>query len=584
MSLLPSLPPSPLLHPFSHSEVSDALVQHLCCFLEAASVMAGFGCTNRRLSSLVSSPLSKRVLRMCLSHEKQAPALFERVMPAMRLARLESLDLSIPDRSRLLELPITEAYMRALIEGCPRLQHLQLACVRLHHTSIAALVSLPALTSLSLDFTPTSAAGLCGPSVQLDHHYYSALFQLVNLRHLRFVCSWNGRDSFLARFSALTNLESLELRFKSAELSLPTIEAWSASLKCLRSLVLHKMSPMAGSELALDVFEPLAELPMLTRLDLPHSVSSLSMFASLTQLRSLSILIAENHARGTNSTIAALKQLHCLTHLSLVNQEAQADALMQQLRLHAPPTLTSLQLSLDSSLTRVGCSALEEMRPLRFLTLLNAVLTLDPSADAEPSASDDQVLLQSRHCSSARFIGQLEYLHVSAIKVLEPVHAPPVKPLSSALWSIAPTSLVDRDGLAQFEALCRAQPYRFVGEHAQRLEVLRVDEGSDLSLLPLVGCASLRVLGDSVPTLYGYGNRAGTRSNLLRHAWITPELHDWIVAHRTPLWKAEWHRSAAVTPTAAYSPDCTTLPAWSPADRLEFFRRLAASVIQAHAH
>ena len=564
--------------------MSDALVQHLCCFLDAATVLVGFGCCDRRLSALVSSPLSKRVLRLCLWHAQQAPSLFERVLPSMRLSRLESLDLSIPDRSRLLELPITEAYMQAIIGGCPRLQHLQLACVRLHHTAIASLASLPALTSLSLDFTPTSAAGLCAPSVQLDHHYFAALCLLVNLRHLRFVCSWNGRDSFLASIAALTKLEYLELRFKSADLSRSTIEAWSASLPSLRSLLLHKMSPMAGSELALDVFEPLCALPLLTRLDVPHSVSSLGMFSGITQLRSLSLLIAENHARGTHSTLEALPQFTRLTHLALVNQEAQADGVMQQIAMHAPRTLTSLQLSLDSSLTRVGCSALEQMRGLRLLTLLNAVLTLDPSRDAEPpSASDDSVLLQSRHCSSARFLGQLEYLHVSAMEALEPAPALPNKPLASVLQSIAPAPCVDSAGQAQFESLCRAQPYRFVGEHAQRLEVLRVDSGSSLSLLPLVGCVSLRVLGDSVPTLYGYGNRAGTRSNLLRHASITPPLHDWLVAHRTPLWKSEWHRSAAVTPTAAYSVECTTLPAWTHAHRSEFFRRLARIVVQSPA-
>jgi hypothetical protein len=307
------------------------------------------------------------------------------------------------------------------------------------------------------------------------------------------------------------------------------------------------MAPVAGSDQPTDVLAPLVSLPVLTRLELPHSISSFSMFSPLTHLRSLSLLVAENSARGTDSSVAPLAQLTQLTHLNLTNHEAAADPLLQQLQLHAPPSLTSLQLSLDVSLTRIGCAALEQLPSIRLLTLLNADLQLD-AGDAD--------------CT--RFLQRIEYLHVTHLSLLHPL--PFAELLSSPVLPETPSRTE------------RANPLQLLARHAHRLEVLRMDDPWNLSLLPLRRCVALRVLGDAQPTLFGYGNRGGTRSNVLRHPSFDDPLREWLAQQRYPIWKDEWHKSVSLT---SYTLESHTLPAFAKGAKEEFFRRLA--VAEAHA-
>ena len=506
----------------------------------------------------MQSPLAKRSLRLRLSREEQPAALLDRVLPSGQLGRLENLDVAIPDRAKLIELPLSVEQLGALVTYAPRLHTLQLASVRLHHSALAVLSGLPLLTSLSLDFTPTSSAGLTSSSVTLDQHYYSALLQLRHLRHLRFVCSWNGRAAFIARLAELTQLETMELRFKHADLNEATTSAWAAGMPHLRQLLLHKMTPATGAEHGTGVFAPLVALPSLTRLELPHAPSSFAMYSHLTRLRSLSLLVAENTRRGTDSDIAPLAALCNLTHLALVNQEAQADALLQQIALHAPRSITSLQLSLDLSLTRAGCIALEQLPALRFLTLLNGDLQLDPTE--EPS-------------SSARFLSRLEYLHVTSLSLLCPLD-------QALLWpdTLAPAARCSA-AVADSASDERLNPLHFLARHAQQLEVLRMEDAWPINLLPLLHCSSLRVLGDASPTLYGRGNRDGTRSNLLRHPALSDPLRDWLIGHRHLLWKEEWHRSLTLAPHE-YARETSMLPAWTRPDKVAFFHKLAEAMCE----
>jgi len=536
--------------PFDHPQLADALLHHLCCFLNAPDALLGLAAVSRRFHRAVASPLAKRVLRLRLSRDSQAPAILGEggLLRRGELDKLEELDLAISDRAKLIELPISGAHVDALAEHAPRIRTLQLACVRMHHTVLAKLGCLEHLTSLSLDFTPASSAGLTASSATLDLNYYAALLELKHLRRLRFVCSWKGRSAFLSKLAGLTLLESLELRFKSAELTAETTAAWAAGMPRLQQLILHKMTPTAGAEQPTDVFDPLVSLTSLTRLELPHSISAFSMFDKLRNLRSLALLVAENPARGTDSEVAPLEALTQLTHLNLTNHEAAADPLLQQLQLHAPRSLTSLQLSLDVSLTRAGCQALERIRSVRFLTLLNAELVLD--------ASDSEC---------ARFLQRLEYLHVNHLALVQPLqHA---ELISAPALPETPTRTE------------RANPLQFLARHAQRLEVLRMDDPWSVSLLPLAHCAALRVLGDAQATLFGFGNRGGTRSNVLRHPSLDDPLREWLSSHRYPTWDDRWHRSSTLV--YAYALGSNTLPAFMPGAKEEFFKRLAVAEARA---
>lgn len=556
---------------FSHPQMADVLILHLCCFFDAAHALRTISRVSTRFHRLMQSPLAKRSLRLRLSREEQPAALLDLVLPSGQLGRLENLDVAIPDRAKLIELPLSAEQLGVLVTHASRLHTLQLASVRLHHSALAALAGLPHLTSLSLDFTPTSSAGLTSSSVTLDQHYYSALLQLRHLRHLRFVCSWNGRAAFIARLSELNQLETMELRFKHADINEATTSAWAAGMPRLRQLLLHKMTPATGAEHGTGVFAPLVALPSLTRLELPHAPSSFAMYSHLTRLRSLSLLVAENTRRGTDSDIAPLAALSNLTHLALVNQEAQADALLQQIALYAPRSITSLQLSLDLSLTRAGCAALEQLPALRLLTLLNGDLQLDPTEEPASNGNLADESVGTPRCSSARFLSRLEYLHVTSLSLLCPLH-------QALLWldTLVPAarysaSVVDS---APDE---RLNPLHFLSRHAQQLEVLRMEDAWPINLLPLLHCSSLRVLGDASPTLYGRGNRDGTRSNLLRHPALSDPLRDWLQSHRHLVWKEEWHRSLTLAPHE-YAKETSMLPAWTRPDKVAFFHKLAEAM------
>jgi len=155
--------------PFDHPQMADHLLQHLCCWLNSAEAMVTLALTSRRFARILRSPLAKRVLRLRLSRSDQAPALLGRVLHSHELAKLEELDLCIPDRAKLLELHVQNAHVEALLTRAPLLSRLALHCVRIHHTSIARLGALSHLHTLSIDFTPSSSAGLSASSATCGH-------------------------------------------------------------------------------------------------------------------------------------------------------------------------------------------------------------------------------------------------------------------------------------------------------------------------------------------------------------------------------------------------------------------------------
>jgi len=526
-------------HGFDHPMFPDALIASLFEHVGGIPCLAMCARVCRRWNRIIeASPSTLSHIRLLVTRDEQVNGVLKRLLPQGRMVRTRTLHLAIPDRARLLEMQVSEQDTDMLVREAPRITHLTLNCVRIGHPAIAKLSQLRHLTALSLDFTPNSSAGLTAASVQLDQHYFNAICQLRNLTYLRLHCTWNTRSSFLAKLADLHELRQLELSFKSGDISSETCAAWADGLTQLRVLKLHKLSARIEET---TVFEPLSRLTHLEQLEFPHCVSSFADFASLTQLRSLTLLIASNAARGTDSDVRPLANFDQLTHLRCANQEGHADTLLEAIKTHAPTTLTSLHLTLDNSLTEAGCATLYAMQGIRYLTLLNANLVLTDEDEGE--AEDAGGVTAS---AAARFFHPLRYLHVSRLSFSLPHNAGAPIP--------------------------RRNPFEFIAAHCPELEVLRVDEMSEWNLLPLRRCPKLIVIGDASPTLFGRGNFVGTRSNLIRHPSLHAELRDWLARSRYLLMRPSWHTTISTQTKDA--PHNHALPAFLPADKEEFFERL----------